>query len=182
MAPNQESVNAVQHREILMHKEHVYIGIGSNLGDPVQHVEDAFIALGLLEGTRVLTCSSLYSSKPMGPQDQPDYINAVSLIETTLAPDKLLSALQRTEHDFGRERNGQRWGARTLDLDILLYGSQTISTPDLTVPHSGMSEREFVLVPLFEIAQTMVMPDGKPISHWVAKCSLDGLKRLRASI
>ena len=110
MAPNQESVNAAQHREILMHKEHVYIGIGSNLGDPVQHVEDAFIALGLLEGTRVLTCSSLYSSKPMGPQDQPDYINAVCLIETTLEPHKLLGELQRTEHDFGRERKGQRWG------------------------------------------------------------------------
>ena len=93
MAPNQESVNAVQHREILMHKEHVYIGIGSNLGDPVQHVEDAFIALGLLEGTRVLACSSLYSSKPMGPQDQPDYINAVSLIETTLAPDKIAKCI-----------------------------------------------------------------------------------------
>jgi len=164
-----------------MHKERVYLGIGSNLGDPVNQVQDAFVALGLLEDTRVLKCSSLYSSKPMGPQDQPDFINAVCLIETSLQPHFLLKKLQEIEHNFGRKRNGQRWGARTLDIDILLYGKQTINTPELSVPHPGIDGREFVLVPLFEIAQTMIMPDGKPISHWVARCSLEGLKRLRSS-
>jgi 2-amino-4-hydroxy-6-hydroxymethyldihydropteridine diphosphokinase len=165
-----------------MHKEHVYIGLGSNLDNPTKLVTDAFEAIASIEDTRVLKASSLYSSKPMGPQDQPDYINAVCLIETALKPHSLLKQLQRIELENGRDRSGQRWGARTLDLDILLYGSQKIKTTDLTVPHIGMADREFVMVPLFEIAPSMVMPDGKPISHWVANCSLDGLKRLRTSI
>jgi len=164
-----------------MHREHVYIGVGSNLGDSIRYVQDAFTALDELEGTRVLKCSSLYSSKPMGPQNQPDFINAVCLAETSQPPHQLLKQLHGVENDAGRERKEERWGARTLDLDILLYGSQTINTADLTIPHAGMAGREFVLVPLFEIAQALVMPDGKPISHWVAKCSLDGLKRLRTS-
>lgn len=164
-----------------MHKEHVYIGIGSNLGESQQQINVACKAMSTLADTRVLNVSSLYCSKPMGPQNQPDYINAVCLIETELSPHALLAALQQIEKDNGRTRDGERWGARTLDLDILLYGNETIDTSDLIVPHCGMSEREFVLVPLFEIAPMMIMPDGKPISHWVANCSLDGLKRLSAS-
>lgn len=164
-----------------MHKEHVYIGIGSNLGESQQQISVACDAMSALAQTRVLKVSSLYCSKPMGPQNQPDYINAVCLIETALSPHALLAALQQIEQDNGRIRDGERWGARTLDLDILLYGSETIDTDDLIVPHCGMSEREFVLVPLFEVAPMMIMPDGKPISHWVANCSLDGLKRLSAS-
>ena len=164
-----------------MHKEHVYIGIGSNLGESQQQISLACEAMSALPNTRLLNTSSLYCSKPMGPQNQPDYINAVCLIETGLTPHELLTALQQIEQDNGRTRDGERWGARTLDLDILLYGSKTIDTTDLTVPHCGMSEREFVLVPLFEIAPMMIMPDGKPISHWVANCSLDGLKRLSTS-
>lgn len=165
----------------MMHKEHVYIGIGSNLGNSESHANNAFEAIGSLEDTRVLKKSSLYASKPMGPQDQPDYINAVCLIETTLKPHSLLKQLQRIELECGRERKGDRWGPRTLDLDILLYGSQQIDTADLIIPHYGMAEREFVMVPLFEIAPTMVMKDGKPIANWVANCSLDGLRRLRTS-
>jgi len=164
-----------------MHNEHVYIGIGSNLGESQQQISLACEAMSALPNTRLLNTSSLYCSKPMGPQNQPDYINAVCLIETGLTPHELLTALQQIEQDNGRTRDGERWGARTLDLDILLYGSETIDTTDLTVPHCGMSEREFVLVPLFEIAPMMIMPDGKPISHWVANCSLDGLKRLSTS-
>ena len=117
----------------------------------------------------------------MGPQDQPDYINAVVLIETALKPHGLLKQLQRIELEEGRERKGERWGPRTLDLDILLYGSENIDTADLSIPHYGMSGREFVLVPLFEIAPNMVMHDGKPLSSWVASCTLDGLRRLRTS-
>ncbi|WP_421132678.1 2-amino-4-hydroxy-6-hydroxymethyldihydropteridine diphosphokinase [Alteromonas sp. A079] len=164
-----------------MHNEHVYIGIGSNLGESQQQISLACEAMSALPNTRLLNTSSLYCSKPMGPQNQPDYINAVCLIETGLTPHELLTALQQIEQDNGRTRDGERWGARTLDLDILLYGSETIDTTDLTVPHCGMPEREFVLVPLFEIAPMMIMPDGKPISHWVANCSLDGLKRLSTS-
>ena len=164
-----------------MHKQHVYIGVGSNLGDSEGKAQKAFDAMGKLEDTRVLKTSSLYSSKPMGPQDQPDYINAVCLIETALKPHGLLKQLQRIELEEGRERKGERWGPRTLDLDILLYGSENIDTADLIIPHYGMAEREFVMVPLFEIAPNMVMHDGKPISAWVANCSLDGLRRLRSS-
>ena len=101
-----------------MLKEHVYIGIGSNLGDSEQQAADAFDAIDNLEGTRLLKTSSLYASKPMGPQDQPDYINAVCLIETTLKPHSLLKQLQSIELECGRERKGDRWGPRTLDLDI----------------------------------------------------------------
>jgi 2-amino-4-hydroxy-6-hydroxymethyldihydropteridine diphosphokinase len=164
-----------------MHNEHVYIGIGSNLGESQQQISVACEAMSALAHTRVLNTSSLYCSKPMGPQNQPDYINAVCHIETGLSPHALLAALQQIEQDNGRTRDGERWGARTLDLDILLYGSEKIDTDDLIVPHCGMSEREFVLVPLFEIAPMMIMTDGKPIAHWVANCSLDGLKRLSTS-
>ncbi len=163
-----------------MNKEHVYIGLGSNLDAPEQQVTDALKAMNQLSDTRVLTCSSLYASKPMGPQDQPDYINAVCLLETSSKPHQLLSQLQEIENAHGRKRKSERWGARTLDLDILLYGSHTIESDDLIVPHYGMSGREFVLVPLFEIAPGMVMPDGKPIAQWVANCTIDGLRRLHA--
>lgn len=162
-----------------MNKEHVYIGLGSNLDTPETQVSRAVESLNQLNDTRVLSCSSLYASKPMGPQDQPDFINAVCLLETGFKPHRLLKQLQEIENAHGRKRKAERWGARTLDLDILLFGSHTIDSEDLTVPHYGMAEREFVLVPLFEIAPTMVMPDGKPIAQWVANCSIDGLRRLR---
>ena len=164
-----------------MHKEHVYIGLGSNLGDSADTLGAAFGAINALENTRILSKSSLYSSSPMGPKDQPDYHNAVCLIETALEPHTLLRALQSVENEYGRIRKGEKWGPRTLDLDILLYGNQHISTPDLTVPHYGMDGREFVMVPLFEIAPNMIMPDGKPIALWVARCNLEGLRRLAPS-
>ncbi|RDV24205.1 2-amino-4-hydroxy-6-hydroxymethyldihydropteridine diphosphokinase [Alteromonas aestuariivivens] len=163
------------------HKEQVYIGLGSNLGDSREHLRTALSELDSIESTRRLRTSSFYSSSPMGPQNQADFINAVCLLETTLPPHDLLAQLQGIENHHGRERKDERWGPRTLDLDILLYGNHTVATDDLTIPHYGLAEREFVLVPLFEIAPNMVMPDGKPLSNWVAKCSLDGLRRLRSS-
>ncbi len=164
-----------------MTKEHAYIGLGSNQGESQRLVEDALAAIDGLDDTRLLQASSLYTSSPMGPKNQPDYLNAVCLIETALSPHALLTALQRIEQQQGRVRKAERWGPRTLDLDILLYGAHTIDSEELTIPHYGMAEREFVMVPLFEIAPAMVMPDGKPIAQWVAKCSLDGLRRLRTS-
>ncbi|GGW83046.1 2-amino-4-hydroxy-6-hydroxymethyldihydropteridine diphosphokinase [Alteromonas halophila] len=164
-----------------MNKEHVYIGLGSNLDAPQAQIARALEALDQLDDTRVLSRSSLYASKPMGPQDQPDFVNAVCLLETGYQPEAFLGELQKIENTQGRKRKSERWGARTLDLDILLFGSQTIDTPTLTVPHYGMSEREFVLVPLFEIAPSMIMHDGKPLAQWVARCNLDGLRRLPPS-
>tara|TARA_B100002003_G_C14048425_1_gene505016 strand:- start:620 stop:1123 length:504 start_codon:yes stop_codon:yes gene_type:complete len=164
-----------------MHKEHVYIGLGSNQGESQALLKSALGAIDGISKTRVLSTSSLYASAPMGPQNQPDFINSVALLETSLAPLALLRALQEIEQTHGRVRKKERWGPRTLDLDILLFGDQTLATPELTVPHYGMAEREFVLVPLFEIAPGMIMPDGKPLAAWVAKLSLDGLRRLRPS-
>lgn len=108
-----------------MHKEHVYIGIGSNLGDSESQANNAFEAIGNLEDTRVLKKSSLYASKPMGPQDQPDYINAVCLIETTLKPHSLLKQLQRIELECGRERKGDRWGTSYIRFRYLAVREST---------------------------------------------------------
>ncbi len=161
--------------------ETVYIGLGSNLGDSQGQLTSALEAMDQLGSTRVQAVSSMYASKPMGPQDQPDYVNAVAQLETQLSPAALLRSLQKIEQDHHRQRKDERWGPRTLDLDILLFGDQKIDTPDLVIPHYGMAEREFVLVPLFELSPSMIMPDGKPIAKWVARCSLDGLRRLRSS-
>lgn len=164
-----------------MHKDLVYIALGSNQGDSETYLRAALADMDNLEGTKLLKTSSMYISTPMGRKDQPDYINAVCLLETTLAPHKLLNQLQAIESRHGRVRSDDRWGPRTLDLDILLIGDQVIDTPDLVVPHYGMAEREFVLVPLFELAPNMIMPDSNPLSVWVAKCTLEGLRRVRTS-
>ena len=165
-----------------MHKEHCYIGLGSNQGDSDALLNSAIEAINELDETRVLKPSSFYASSPMGPQDQPDFVNAVVLVETSLAPLTLLHALQEIENRHGRVRQGERWGPRTLDLDILIFGNQELQSEELTIPHYGMGDREFVLVPLFEIAPGMVMPDGQPLAAWVSRCNLDGLRRLRTSI
>lgn len=165
-----------------MQSSRVFVGLGSNLGDSVGQLVAAICAINDLEGTQVVNSSSFYQSKPMGPPDQPSYVNAVAKLTTTMQPHDLLHSLQKIENALGRVREGERWGPRTVDLDILLFGEETIDTPDLTVPHYGMAEREFVLVPLFEIAPELIMPDGHPLSVWVSRCSLEGLKRLPSSI
>ena len=129
-----------------------YIGIGANLSQPLQQAKAAIIALSQLSQSRLLAVSPLYCSKPLGPADQPDYINAVAKVETRLEAEALLDALQAIELSQGRERKEERWGPRTLDLDILLYGNHTIQTSRLTIPHYHMAEREFVLYPLADIA------------------------------
>ena len=158
--------------------EQVYIGLGSNLGEPVTQLNQAIQALKDLAGTEFIACSSLYGSKPMGPQDQPDYVNAVAAIATDLEPEELLKQLQHIEQTHGRQRKGERWGPRTLDLDILLFGQQVLDTPTLTVPHYGMQQREFVLYPLAEIAPELVLPDGQPLQQLLANCPLNGLQNL----
>ena len=155
-----------------------YIGLGSNLDNPVAQIKSARAAIALLEGVSELTFSSLYHSLPMGPQDQPDYINAALSVETYLTPIALLRSLQAIETIQGRVRKDERWGARTLDLDILLYGDEEIDVPDLMVPHTGISERSFVLYPLFEIAPQLIIPGKGIIADLVAKCPLNGLRQM----
>nr|VFJ62598.1 MAG: 2-amino-4-hydroxy-6-hydroxymethyldihydropteridinediphosphokinase [Candidatus Kentron sp. DK] len=140
-----------------------YIGVGANLGDPVAAVRSGIRALGEMPETRLKAVSNFYRSPPMGPADQPDYINAVAAIETTIEPLALLSALQDIENRHGRVRNGPRWGPRTLDLDILLYGDRQITEEKLTVPHPGLPERAFVLYPLYEIAPCREVPGQGPV-------------------
>ena len=153
-----------------------YIGIGSNQADPIKQAKQAILALKKLPKTQLIICSSLYCSTPMGPQDQPDYINAVAKLDTQLLPLDLLSALQKIELDQGRVRKDNRWGPRTLDLDIILYGDQQINDERLIVPHYGMKVREFVLYPLFEIAADLVLPDGTVLSQLTKTCDKNGLR------
>jgi 2-amino-4-hydroxy-6-hydroxymethyldihydropteridine diphosphokinase len=152
-----------------------YIGIGSNQEEPIEQEKKAIAALKSLPKTKLTNCSSLYCSTPMGPQDQPDYINAVAELDTQLSPLELLNELQQIELSQGRVRKEDRWGPRTLDLDIILYGDQQINNARLTVPHYGMKEREFVLYPLQEIAADLVLPDGTPLSQLTAVCDKNGL-------
>ena len=140
----------------------VYIALGSNLEHPQAQLTAALQALNELYDSRLTAVSSFYQSKPLGPQDQPDYVNAVACLETSLAPLALLDELQRIEHEQGRVRL-RRWGERTLDLDILLYADHIIQSERLTVPHYDMHQREFVIIPLFEIAPHLVLPNGQSI-------------------
>ena len=153
-----------------------YIGIGSNQAEPIKQAKQAIEALKTLPKTKLADCSSLYTSTPMGPLDQPDYINAVAKLDTQLSAIALLDALQAIEQAQGRVRKENRWGPRTLDLDIILYGNEQINTSRLTVPHYGMKVREFVLYPLLEIAADLVLPDGSLLSQLTRECDKNGLR------
>lgn len=121
--------------------------------------------------------SSLYKSPPMGPPDQPEYINAVAQLDTELSPEALLEALLALEKRHGRER-GEKWGPRSLDLDILLYGNEQIDNERLTIPHPGLPERAFVLYPLQEIDKDLTIPGQGPLRDLLARCPRGGLERL----
>ena len=155
-----------------------YIGIGSNLNDPVAQVREAIEELTLLPDSLLVARSSLYGCKPMGPQDQPDYVNAVVGLDTLLSPEELLQALQRIEESQGREHTGERWGARTIDLDLLLYGRRVIDTPGLQVPHPGLHERDFVIIPLAEIAGNLNIPGRGLLTALINRVETHSLKKL----
>ena len=140
-----------------------YIAIGSNLASPLEQVNAAVKALADIPESRILAVSSFYRTPPLGPQDQPDYLNAAVALETTLAPEELLNHTQRIELQQGRVRKAERWGPRTLDLDIMLFGDAVINTERLTVPHYDMKNRGFMLWPLFEIAPELAFPDGETL-------------------
>ncbi len=135
-----------------------YIGLGSNLAEPARQIEQALDELDGLPLTRRLTCSPLYRSRPLGPQDQPDFVNAVASVTTRLSPLALLDQLQALEQRHRRVRQ-RHWGPRTLDLDLLLFADRRLTTARLTLPHPGLLERAFVLIPLADIAPQIVL-DG----------------------
>ena len=159
----------------------VYIGLGSNLGgvmgEPVEQLEQAIKALASHRQITLVSLSSNFKTKAIGPGTQPDYINAVALIETQLEPLALLDCLQFIEQQHERER-AVRWGARTLDLDILMYGNLTMDTPRLTIPHPRIAERAFVLVPLLDLNPNLSLPDDQSIAKLLANCPEQGIFRL----
>jgi 2-amino-4-hydroxy-6-hydroxymethyldihydropteridine diphosphokinase len=158
-----------------------YIGLGSNLDDPAAQMQRALLALAALPHSRLRRQSPFYRSRPMGPADQPDYLNAVAALETRLAPLALLDALQAIEQAQGRKRDGQRWGPRSLDLDILLYGAQQIDEARLQVPHPGLGERNFVLYPMADIAPgSLPIPGQGTLAELQAACPTDGLELYQA--
>ncbi|MFQ5634479.1 MAG: 2-amino-4-hydroxy-6-hydroxymethyldihydropteridine diphosphokinase [Gammaproteobacteria bacterium] len=157
----------------------VCIGVGSNLNDPVRQVRAAIAQLERLRDTRLRKVSGLYRSSPMGPADQPDYVNAAVAVLTRIEPRALLAALQEIETDLGRDRRrGIRWGPRCIDLDILTYGSRSIAEDGLTIPHPGISERNFVLFPLLEVAAEMDVPGLGPVRVLAANVDGESLERL----
>lgn len=152
-----------------------YVGLGSNVDDPVAQVRGALRELGDLPDTRCIRESSLYLSRPVGPVKQPDFVNAVAALETRLRAESLLARLQSIETGHGRRRGvGPKWGPRPLDLDILLYGDRRIETPWLTLPHREMATRAFVLYPLLEIASPgLYVPGAGPLLELVRRCPKD---------
>ncbi|WP_276898628.1 2-amino-4-hydroxy-6-hydroxymethyldihydropteridine diphosphokinase [Frischella perrara] len=153
----------------------VYVALGANLGDPLQQAENAIAAIEQIPQTSVIKISPFYRSKPLGPQDQPDYLNAVIKIITELSPLALLKALQTIELNLGRVRKANRWGPRTLDLDILLYDNQVIQSEELTIPHYDMYNREFVLYPLFDIAPDLILPNQVPLKILINKVPINNM-------
>lgn len=152
-----------------------YIALGANLGDPLKQAHDAIEAIKQLPQTQILRISPFYRSKPLGPQNQPDYLNAVIKLTTLLSPTTLLSVLQRIEKQLGRVRKANRWGPRTLDLDILLYDKLIINSENLIIPHYDMQHREFVLYPLFDIAPELILPDQTPLAELIKLVSKNNM-------
>ncbi len=157
-----------------------YIGLGSNLDDPRQQVQKALENLAAMDGVEQLQCSSIYRSAPLGPQDQPDFINAVARLECDLEALDLLHALQDIENQHGRVRK-QHWGPRTLDLDLLLYGLKEIDHAELKVPHPEMPNRNFVLIPLYEIAPQLTIPGMGDLAKLLQHVNSEGLERIDGS-
>ncbi|MEY4588359.1 MAG: hypothetical protein RL497_435 [Pseudomonadota bacterium] len=150
-----------------MNPVQVYVGLGSNLNDPVAQLTQACTALEQLPQSKGFKCSPFYQSKAIGPE-QPDYINACAFFVTTLEPLALLDALQSIENNQGRTRT-QHWGPRTLDLDLLLYGELTLNSPRLTLPHPFLKERNFVVNPLLDLTPTLVLPCGTRLDDLSSK-------------
>lgn len=155
----------------------VFLALGSNLANPLHQVQAALDALTTLPETKQVLVSSFWRTPPYGPPDQPDYLNAAVALDTGLSPEALLDQTQRIEHEQGRVRKDHRWGPRTLDLDIMLFGTLTLDTPRLTVPHYDMRNRAFMLVPLLEIAPEITFPDGTRAGNILAGLDSRAIQR-----
>jgi 2-amino-4-hydroxy-6-hydroxymethyldihydropteridine diphosphokinase len=156
-----------------------YIGVGSNLQNPERQVRAALALLAELADSRLIAQSALYRNPPMGPADQPDYVNAVAGLLTRQEPEALLRSLQALEQRLGRVRKaGDRWGPRIIDLDLLVYGSLQRSVPGLNLPHPGIFERNFVLLPLCDIAPALEVPGQGIVAAMAAGVERTGLQRL----
>ena len=159
-------------------KVRAYLALGANLGDPLANVTGAISALGRAPGITLKQRSPLYRTPPLGPPGQPAYINAVIEVHTDLEPEALLDACQDVERAYGRVRGGARWGPRTLDVDVLLYGDRTISSERLHVPHPEMVRRAFVMVPLAALATEVEVPGHGSARDLATALADTGLERL----
>jgi 2-amino-4-hydroxy-6-hydroxymethyldihydropteridine diphosphokinase len=150
-----------------------YLGLGSNLGDRAGHLREAVGLLAETDGIAVTAVSSVYETAPVGYVEQPDFLNMVIRVETSLSPEELLDAAMRVERLLHRVR-GIRWGPRTIDIDILIYGDAVIRRGDLSIPHPRMADRAFVLVPLREIAGNLLVPgtDAR-LDDWIRELPAD---------
>lgn len=157
--------------------ETVYVGLGSNLNDPQSQVRQAILQLKNLAQSHFVCASSLYSTPPWGVKEQPPFVNAVVEIKTQLAPHDLLDALLAIERAMGRVRD-QRYGPRIIDCDILLYGQQELKSERLSVPHPYLTERSFVVVPLYEIAPKLVLPSGLRLCELVKHFANEKIEKL----
>lgn len=156
-----------------------YIGLGSNLNNPISQIKEAMQSIAQIPEIRDFICSPLYLSKPVGPQDQPDFVNAVMLVSTNLSAQNLLFELQKIENIHGRLRL-LRWGARTLDLDILIYGKEIINTPNLIIPHPELANRSFVLYPLADIVNVdFEIPVFGKLIDLIKTCPADDLLKIQ---
>jgi len=155
-----------------------YVGLGSNLQGPTHQLENAFELLAGIPGTRLIRKSALYRSAPFGGVEQPDFVNAAAALMTRLSAAELLHELQRIENAQGRERGDVRWGPRVLDLDLLVYSDQKIDEQDLIIPHPGIGERNFVLLPLGEVAPGLNIPGLGQIENINVSCSEPAISRI----
>lgn len=156
----------------------VYVALGSNLGDSAAHVHRALTELDSINDCQLTARSPLYRSAPMGPIRQGWYVNAAAELQVALDPRELMTRLQALEQAHGRDRGGTRWGPRTLDLDILLFSDLVIDEPDLTIPHPGLTRRNFVVYPLLSIAPDLVLPDGRRLDEVASGLNLEGLEKM----
>lgn len=153
-----------------------YIGLGSNLDQPREQIEWALTALARIPESRLEAAAPLYRSRALGPGEQPDYINTVARLRTRLTPHALLHQLLALENARGRRR-GERWGPRTLDLDILLYGALCLTDPELTIPHPHLAVRNFVLLPLHDLDPDLILPNGTALAQLLAQADRAGIVR-----
>lgn len=160
----------------------VYIGLGANLGDPARQFRRALAQLQGDGAVRVLRCSSCYRTEPWGRSDQPAFVNAVAEVETALEPGALVEALLASERALGRERDGERWGPRLIDLDLLLYREREVAQPGCRVPHPRLVERAFVLVPLAELAPDAQVPGHGSVTHCLQRLPAPALAGVRRAV